>query len=51
MKKSTVVLISFAIAAVTVGMICSAFMLSRFMLKIQRTTEKSITVKVLPKSR
>lgn len=45
MKKSTVVLISLAIAAVTVGMICSAFMLSRFMLKIQRTTEKSITVK------
>ena len=45
MKKSTVVLISFAIAAVTIGMIFSAFMLSRFMLKIQRTTEKSITVK------
>ena len=45
MKKSTAVLISIAIAAVTIGMICSAFMLSRFMLKIQRTTEKSITVK------
>ena len=45
MKKSTVVLITISIAAVTIGMICSAFMLSRFMLKIQRTTEKSITVK------
>ena len=45
MKKSTVAIISIAIAAVTIGMIFSAFMLSRFMLKIQRTTEKSITVK------
>ena len=45
MKKSTVVLIAIIISAVTIGMVFSAFMLSRFMLKIQRTTEKSITVK------
>lgn len=45
MKKSTVAILSIAIIAITVGMIFSAFMLSRFMLKIQRTTEKSITVK------
>ena len=45
MKKSIVAIISISIAALTVGMVLSAFMLSRFMLKIQRTTEKSITVK------
>ena len=45
MKKSTVAIVAISIAAITIGMICSAFMLSRFMLKIQRTTEKSITVK------
>ncbi|MBR2357715.1 MAG: SIMPL domain-containing protein [Lentisphaeria bacterium] len=45
MKRSTVAIISISIAALTIGMVLSAFMLSRFMLKIQRTTEKSITVK------
>ena len=45
MKKSTVAIISISIAAITIGLVLSAFMLSRFMLKIQRTTEKSITVK------
>ena len=48
MKKFAAVnvpVLTIALVAVTVGMILSAFMLSRFMLKIQHSTEKSITVK------
>ena len=45
MKKSLPVLIVAAIFAITIGMIVSAFMLSRFMLKVQHASEKSIKVK------
>ena len=48
MKQHTashISLITFCIIAIVIGMVISAFMLSRFMLKIQTTTEKSITVK------
>lgn len=48
MKQQTasqITLITLCIIAIIVGMVISAFMLSRFMLKIQKTTEKSITVK------
>ena len=34
-----------AVIALTAGIVLSSFMLSRFMLKIQHSTEKSITVK------
>lgn len=44
-SASQVTLIALIIAAIVVGMVVSAFMLSRFMLRIQRTTEKSIVVK------
>ena len=37
--------ISVAIISIMIGMSVSSYMLSRFILKIQRTTEKSITVK------
>lgn len=40
-----ITILAICIIAVTFGLIASSFMLSRFMLKIQRTTEKSITVK------
>ncbi len=44
---SKLAVISIALAALTVGMVCSAFLLSRLMLRVQTTekTEKSITVK------
>ncbi len=47
MKKNAAatILIAIGLAAVTVGMIVSAYLMSRFMLKIQHATEKSITVK------
>ena len=45
MKKSLPVLIAATIFAITIGMIVSAFLLSRFMLKIQHSSEKSIKVK------
>jgi len=45
MKKSSVLLVSAAIIAITIGMTISAFMLSRFMLKVQHATERSIKVK------
>lgn len=48
MKDSTApktALITISIIAIVIGMVISAFFLSRFMLKVQRTTEKSITVK------
>lgn len=45
MKKSLPVLIAATIFAITIGMIASAFLLSRFMLKIQHSSEKSIKVK------
>lgn len=45
MKKSAVIIVAAICLAITIGMILSAFMLSRFMLKIQNTTEKSIMVK------
>lgn len=46
MKKSVAVTAaSFALIALIAGIVVSAFMLSRFMLKIQHSTEKKITVK------
>ena len=49
MEKSSsvakITIISFALISVIIGMTISAYMLSRFMLNVQRTTEKSITVK------
>lgn len=45
MKKSLPVLIAATIFAITIGMIVSAFLLSRFMLKVQHSSEKSIKVK------
>ena len=48
MKKFAAVnvpILTLCIIALTVGMVFSAFMLSRFMLKIQHSTEKSIKVK------
>lgn len=48
MKKNTVLIITLTFAgiiAIAAGMICSAFLLSKFMLSIERKTEKSIVVK------
>ena len=46
MKKSVAVTAaSFALIALIAGIVVSAFMLSRFMLKIQHSTEKKISVK------
>ena len=48
MKEHTashLTLIVSCIIAIVVGMVISAFLLSRFMLKVQSTTEKSISVK------
>lgn len=46
MNKPAVVIFSIiAVIAVTAGIVFSSFMLSRFMLKIQHSTEKNITVK------
>ena len=45
MKKSAIILAAVTIIAITVGMTISAFLLSRFMLKIQHATERSIKVK------
>ncbi|MBR2508918.1 MAG: SIMPL domain-containing protein [Lentisphaeria bacterium] len=48
MKESSaakITLICLSLIAIVAGMVISAFFLSRFMLKVQRTTEKSITVK------
>ena len=48
MKKLAAVnvpVLTITLIAITVGMVLSAFMLSRFILKIQHSTEKSITVK------
>ncbi len=48
MKERTashLTLIVSCIIAIVVGMVISAFLLSRFMLKVQSTTEKSISVK------
>ena len=46
MKKSVAVTAaSVALIAITAGIVVSSFMLSRFMLKIQHSTEKKITVK------
>ena len=46
MNKPLVAAITFiAVIAITAGIVLSSFMLSRFMLKIQHTTEKNITVK------
>lgn len=42
---ANLVIIAISIVAVTAGIIISSFMLSRFMLKIQHSTEKSISVK------
>lgn len=44
-KPLAVTAAAIAIIAITAGIIISSFMLSRFMLKIQHSTEKSITVK------
>jgi hypothetical protein len=44
-SASKIIIIAICAAAVTVGVTVSSFMLSRFMLRIQKTTEKSITVK------
>ena len=44
-SAAKVTLITFSIIAIVAGMVISAFFLSRFMLKVQRTTEKSISVK------
>ena len=40
-----IITISFAIISIMVGMSLSSYLLSRFILKIQKTTEKTITVK------
>lgn len=46
MNKTVVALSAFtAVLALTAGIVFSSFMLSRFMLKIQHSTEKNITVK------
>lgn len=46
MNKTVVALSLFAaVIAITAGIVFSSFMLSRFMLKIQHSTEKNITVK------
>ena len=45
MKKSAAAALSLSIVAITIGLVISSFMLSRFMLKIQHSTEKSIKVK------
>lgn len=44
-SAARITLISFTLISIIVGMSISSYMLSRFMLKIQKTTEKSITVK------
>ena len=44
-KPVAVTTAAIAIIAITAGVVISSFMLSRFMLKIQHSTEKSITVK------
>lgn len=44
-KPVAVAAAAFAIIALTAGIVISSFMLSRFMLKIQHSTEKNITVK------
>ena len=44
-SAAKITLISFTLISVIIGMSISSYMLSRFMLRIQRTTEKSITVK------
>lgn len=45
MKKSIAVITAVTVVAITIGMIVSAFLLSRFMLKIQHSSEKTIKVK------
>ena len=44
-KPVAVTSAAIALIAITAGIVISSFMLSRFMLKIQHSTEKSITVK------